>query len=466
MQRICEKCGTIMTVQNLGQIKVLDRETVTVCEKCGNRRHEFEWFLGIELFDILCTLPEINSALVDLKKGKLPSQLDKALSTHNIGPKDPLITREGLLWRVTATNYSFLLDIENPVLGMHGRIVVYNGEAIKPAVWSTIRQYFYTKFKSVSRLRRPDMESYHWQIVTDYPRRKGKYVRPALLVLTSEAFGGKRNDALLTAAAMQTSEDWVLIHDDFEDNSSKRRGQPTLHIRFGSELSVNAGDSLQIIMWKMLIDNIDCVGSRKGKEIMEEFYEMLQRTTLGQTVEMSGIMSNNLNFTYDDVYYIIDGKTGYYTIAGPMRLGALVAGAHEKQLDMLMMIGTTLGRAFQIVDDLLDLTSDFRGLKEQGNDILEGKRTIMLTHLLQNASPGDKEKIGQILNKTRNKKTKAEVELVLSLMEKYGSIEFGKREAERYAREALAIIEKIDFSNRKAAETLRLAVDFMVNRDF
>src|SRR5579864_3261864 len=84
----------------------------------------------------------------------------------------------------------------------------------------------------------------HYKIAREYSDRQGSYRRPGLLMLTGQLFGAKMEDLILPAAAMQTSEDWILIHDDIEDNSELRRGMPALHRIYGTELAINAGDAV------------------------------------------------------------------------------------------------------------------------------------------------------------------------------------------------------------------------------
>ena len=227
---------------------------------------------------------------------------------------------------------------------------------------------------------------FHRQMVEDYPRRLGKYVRPTLVFLTAQSLGAKKDFALNTAAAMQLSEDWILNHDDIEDDSEVRRGQPALHRLYGKELAINAGDGLHLLMWQTLISNLSTIGPDLSQKIFTEFTQMLNRTVLGQTIEIKWFQENRTDLTDEDLLLIMESKTCYYTISGPMRLGAILAGATKDQLDHLYQFGKYLGYCFQIQDDLLDLTSDFCGQKKQyGNDIYEGKRTMMLLHLYQHA---------------------------------------------------------------------------------
>src|SRR3989344_7115050 len=128
----------------------------------------------------------------------------------------------------------------------------------KQKVWSVVEPYLNDP-NYPSSFDIPDkyktIQFKHWNIVREYPERKGKYIRPTLLLLTAEGMGTKEEIALQTAAAMQTSEDWLLIHDDLEDDSEFRRGKLTLHKMHGEKLAINAGDALHIIMWKILLDN-------------------------------------------------------------------------------------------------------------------------------------------------------------------------------------------------------------------
>jgi len=345
--------------------------------------------------------------------------------------------------------------------------------AKKQLVWREIEKYLQNPLSLNGKLKIPQKyqkeADFHWQIVSDYPQRKGKYLRPTLLLLTAQAMGFPEKKAIKTAAAMQTSEDWILAHDDFEDNSLERRGKPALHRLYGAELAVNGTDSLHIIMWKILKDNEKILGPQKTFAIMDEFYQMLSRTILGQTVEIKWTQENKGNLNDEDIFFILEGKTVYYTIAGPMRLGAILAGATPKQLELIYEFSRPLGCCFQIQDDLLDLTSDFAGLKKQmGNDIYEGKRTIMLTHLLRNIKGLEKKKLAEIMKKGRDEKTQAEVDWVLKMMKKYGSLEYGKRLAEKLADEARKIFEqKLDFLSRQPARNQIIdGIDFVLQRKY
>lgn len=234
-------------------------------------------------------------------------------------------------------------------------------EETKKLVWPEIEKYLkdptYPQQFLIPNKFETEANTF-WGINKEYPERKGKYLRPTLVILIAEALGLDKNKAIKVAAAMQMSEEWILISDDIEDNSEERRGKPTLHKIHGIELAINASDSLQNIMWKMVID---C----ENKDISDEFYKLMLRTTLGQAVEQIWI---NTKTKIDDekYFFMADSKSAYYSIAGPMRLGAILAKATSGEIDKITEFGLHLGRCFQLVDDILDLEQDK----------IEGKQTL------------------------------------------------------------------------------------------
>ncbi len=324
---------------------------------------------------------------------------------------------------------------------------------------STDRVNDYPDYCTVSRKYQKELD-FHRDIVGDYPQRQGKYLRPTLLLLTAQGMGVNKVKAKKVAAAMQMSEDWILNHDDIEDDSPDRRGKPALHKLVGTELAINAGDGLHVLMWEMLLDS--------SKEIQKEFLVMLRRTILGQTIELKWAKDNRSDLKEEDVMLILESKTGYYTIAGPMRLGAIMARASKKELAIIYKFGVILGKAFQIVDDVLDLTSDFAGLKKiKGGDILENKKTVMLMHLINKSNKKDQQIINKILKKKREEKTEKDIMIIINLMEKYNSIEYGRQLAAKFSREALKIFDnEMRFIKKEPYRSeLRAGIEFIVNRD-
>ncbi len=307
----------------------------------------------------------------------------------------------------------------------------------------------------------------HWNAVREYPERQGKYLRPALVLLACEMLGGDVNKAVLTAAAMQASEDWLLVHDDIEDESEYRRGKPALHRIYGINVALNAGDALHMIMWKMLRDNFGSLDDKTAGRVFDKMYEVLTKTAEGQYYEESWIKYNKIEMTAEDYYRLADTKAGFYTIIGPMQLGAILAGADDSTLKKLEEFGIPLGRAFQIRDDTLNIsaTTEEYG-KEIGGDVMEGKRTLILVHLLKNCEPKEKRRVMEIYAKKRGNKTEEDKKYVLGLMKKYKSVEHADSEAKRYGEEAAGIFKK-NFpkpAGEKAKQQIMDCIEFVYKR--
>jgi len=341
----------------------------------------------------------------------------------------------------------------------------------KKIIWKEYQKYLQEKSRPVEANDKvgnyAEEDSFFWKTVSDYPKRQGKYVRGSLILLVCEALGFPQEKAALTAAAMQASEDWLLVHDDLEDGSFQRRGGKSLHLLYGVNQCINAGDALQIIMWKMLRDNEKVLGAEKAFRVMDEFEKMLMRTSLGQSVEIKWIEENKLDLSDEDLMFVIGGKTVYYSIAGPLRLGGMIAGLDEKKLGLMYDFGIPLGRCFQIRDDLLDLTSDFEGQKKQvGNDIFEGKRTLMLGHLLRTAKGKDLERVKAIMAKKREKKTGEEARFVIDKMKEYGSLDYAAEKASDLKKQAFkAFDEKLGFLDKEPGRSkLKAGIDFILER--
>lgn len=350
-----------------------------------------------------------------------------------------------------------------------GEVLKKYRERLWPVIDKEIKSInIFPKYCQINKKYQKELD-FHQEIISEYPRRKGKYLRPTLLILTALGMGEKIENILNTAAAMQISEDWILNHDDIEDDSPNRRGLPALHKIYGTELAINAGDALHMVMWKILFENYKEMEVKKAEKIFNEFYTMMNRTVLGQEIELKWTKENRFDLKDEDNFLVLESKTGYYTIAGPMRLGAILAGAKEDELKAIYKFGVLLGRSFQITDDILDLTSDFNGLKGiKGNDIYENKRTIMLLHLCREVKGKDRNTLMEVLNKKREEKNSMDVEKIINLMNGYGSLDYGAKMSKRFAIEAKKIFEKeLSFIKKEPYRNqIKMAIDFIVNRNY
>jgi geranylgeranyl diphosphate synthase type II len=276
-------------------------------------------------------------------------------------------------------------------------------------------------------LPKEEPKRYLYDLVADYPARGGKMLRPCLCLATAVAFGANRQDALRAAVSIELLHNALLVHDDIQDESDERRGQPTLHAIHGVPLAINAGDAMGFFSLRPLLQNSLRLGSRLTLRILEEADRMAQESAEGQALELGWQRDNAMDLDDGDYLEMVLKKTCWLTSIYPLRIGALI-GTRRAHLDLapFLRFGFYLGAAFQIQDDVLNLIGDDRYGKEINGDILEGKRSLMLLHLLREARPALRKQLETFLAKPREKRAAAEVSRIRSAMERYGSIAYAQ----------------------------------------
>lgn len=316
----------------------------------------------------------------------------------------------------------------------------------------------------------PDREpkKHLYDLVSSQLGREGKGVRPALCLATCRAFGGKEEQALPSAAALELLHNAFLVHDDIEDESEYRRDHPTLHRECGVPLAVNVGDAMNAMSVRLLKQNLTLLGPKLAARIFDEFDHMSIETIEGQAMELGWIRDNDCSTTEEDYLLMVLKKTGWYSFIHPTRIGALIARPDRIDLDAFNRFGYFLGTAFQIQDDVLNLIGDRKKYgKEIGGDLLEGKRTLILAHLLQSSSAPERSRLQGFLAKPREQRSPREVAWIYELMRSYGSIEYAQAAARQFAAGARQEFEiaYADASRGPDLEFLRALLDYMISRD-
>jgi geranylgeranyl diphosphate synthase type II len=294
-----------------------------------------------------------------------------------------------------------------------------------------------------ARWRNPVVSSLY-DAALDYPLRGGKALRPALCLLSCGAAGGAERDALNSAVAIELFHNGFLIKDDLMDHSEYRRGLPTLHRKYWPEFALDVGDALNVLSMRPLFQNLETIGAYRSLLVFTEIQRMAQQSVEGQAMELTWIRANTWDLEFRDYYEMARRKTCWYTCAAPIRIGTIVGlkRLRSDYLDAATRFAMNLGIGFQIEDDLLNLVGSRKKYgKEILGDIWEGKRTIMLIHLLQNARSSDRRRILQILQKPRSQKRASEILYILDRMNRYGSLQVGRAVKRRFARKALSILE-------------------------
>lgn len=282
-----------------------------------------------------------------------------------------------------------------------------------------------------------------YKLLSDYPTRPGKGIRPAFCLAAAASVGGSYDKAINTGAAIELLHNAFLIKDDIVDQSLYRRGDLTLDRKYGLALAANAGDAVKILSMSPLIDNLSLIGVRKSLQIILEIQEMARRSVEGQIMELTYVKQNRTDLKPKDYFRICENKTCWYTIITPVRTGLIIGSeyATPEQLDTFTRFGLNIGLAFQITDDTLNLKASEKLYgKEIKGDIFEGKRTLILVHLLNSCTSEERKRIRRILKTPRDNKTDSDVTYIYELMQKYSSIEYAEKVAQRLAVKARGIL--------------------------
>jgi geranylgeranyl diphosphate synthase, type II len=316
----------------------------------------------------------------------------------------------------------------------------------------------------------PDREprKHLYDLVRGQLSREGKGIRPALCLATCRAFGGSAERALPSAAAIELLHNAFLVHDDIEDSSDYRRDRPTLHRQYGVPLAVNVGDAMNAMSVRLLKQNLSHLGPELSARIFDEFDHMAIETIEGQAMELGWIRDNDCSTSEEDYLLMVLKKTGWYSFIHPARIGALVARPDRTDLDAFNRFGYFLGTAFQIQDDVLNLTGDPRRYgKEIGGDLLEGKRTLILGHLLRSSGAHDRSRLKAFLAKPRTQRLPREVAWIQELLRSHGSIDYARKAAREFADGAR---REFDTAYATASpggdlDFVRSLVDYMLDRN-
>ena len=274
-------------------------------------------------------------------------------------------------------------------------------------------------------------------LMADYPGRGGKMLRPAICIANARLFGGTLENSARCAAAVEMLHNALLIHDDIQDGSDLRRGKPTLHALHGVPLALNAGDALLFTAFRPLLDAVRPFGPGVAQQVIDATIVMARQTAEGQALELGWRDGNIGGLSETDYLRMALKKTAWMGMIWPAQLGIILGSRGRADPARAIRFGHFLGIAFQIVDDLRNLSDDPGYGKEQNGDLYEGKRTLMLIHVCAIASPKDRERIESLLALPRSARGASEVLWLARLMDTSGSIDYAKRVAAAMAGAAM-----------------------------
>ena len=317
----------------------------------------------------------------------------------------------------------------------------------------------------------PDKEprKYLYDLVHDYPDRGGKGLRPGLCIAACKAYGGTLDMAMNSAVTLELLHNAFLIHDDVEDESFYRRNKPTMHEYNNRAIVINVGDAMNVLGLYPLFKNRDKLGEKLSTAIFLEVQHMVMESVEGQAMELGWRKDNVSNLNDDDYLRMILKKTCWYTCMHPLRIGALIGSRGKVNPEIFNRLGYFMGTAFQIQDDILNLVAEEKKYgKEIGGDIMEGKRTLMLIHLMEKCRVTERTRITEFLGVPIRDRDPATAGWILKLIHKYESISHSKNTARYMAGAALKEFYTIfsglpDSRDKSLIESIIL---YMINRDY
>jgi len=285
----------------------------------------------------------------------------------------------------------------------------------------------------------------------------GKKLRPLLAIATCEALGGSAQEVAPFAAACEVLHNWFLVHDDIEDGDRVRRDRPALWVKYGLAHGINVGDYMSQKVFEMVLSSKKYgVEDNKIFRLLDAVVKTAVKTAEGQTMDIN-LRASNVP-TEQQYFDMVMGKTGHYLTV--TMIGAAIIADREDIIPHLIEFGHSIGPAFQIADDMLDMTEG-KGRGEIGRDIKEGKRSIMVIHCLGQCTHEEHSKLLHILNKPPEETTDGEVLYVKSLFEKYGSLEYAGKLTKEMQAAAMHTIKK---TPEELHELLEFFSDKLVNR--
>ncbi len=278
----------------------------------------------------------------------------------------------------------------------------------------------------------------------------GKRVRPALLLLAGGAVGKIDEKTCISAAIIEYIHTATLLHDDVVDNADFRRSKKAARSIWGNEAAVLVGDYLFTISFQYLADF-------ENTELVSLLSTATTAMAKGEIIQLE---RDNSNTSEEEYLEIIHNKTASL-IGAAMIIGAKLAGADEEQSDKLYKCGINIGMAFQMIDDALDYDiKNAKTGKSFGTDLKERKMTLPLSHLIENGSGKDSERVLKILD--IDEITDQHVTEVYELMEKYQSIVYTIKRAEQYSNAAKDCLN--GFTDSIYIQSIKQMSDFIISR--
>ena len=281
----------------------------------------------------------------------------------------------------------------------------------------------------------------------------GKRLRPVLLLITTEAFGGDIEEAMPAALAVEIFHNFTLLHDDIMDNAAMRRGKPSVFAKWGGNVALLSGDAMLITAYKHLAR----VSPEVLPRVMTIFSDMALEVCEGQQYDMD--FETMEGVLVEDYMQMIERKTSAL-LSGSAMIGATMAGASANDIRKIYRFATELGIAFKLQDDVLDSYGDEALGKKIGGDILEGKQTFLMVQAMSRADEKERE---VLRNTHRDSKLSNEEKIarVKALYDKLDVRRLAEQQIELRFERALSALAELSIEKSRTANLQEFARNLM-----
>jgi len=297
--------------------------------------------------------------------------------------------------------------------------------------------------------------------IWDFLDRGGKRIRPALFLLIAEALGSNLEKVKDFAIVIELAHEGSIMIDDVEDLGGLRRGKPCTHKIFGEDVAINAGSFMYFLPSLVFMKHRNDFDEKTLLKAWEAFAQEMINIHAGQAMDIQWHNGNQVEIEEKEYMQMCAYKTGCLTRMAA-KLAAVLSGASNEQIEKLSKFAEMVGIGFQIQDDVLSASgSEFQDKKGYGDDITEGKRTLIVIHALKNADEKNRKRLLEILG--MHTKDKSFIKEALDILNRDGSVDYAREKAKQLVSEAWDEVKPV-LPDSAAKKKLKALADFLINR--
>jgi geranylgeranyl diphosphate synthase type II len=308
---------------------------------------------------------------------------------------------------------------------------------------------------AVTELQYPVYPAELYEPITYILSVGGKRMRPALLLMACDLFGGDVKAAIPPALAIEVFHNFTLVHDDIMDNAPLRRGKVTVHEKWNPNVAILSGDVMLVEAYKLMMQVDDTI----LRQVLEIFSNTAVGVCEGQQIDMN--FEQQANVEIDAYINMIRLKTAVL-LGGALKIGALTGGASLTDADLLYTFGEQLGIAFQLQDDILDVYGDPDKFgKQVGGDIISNKKTYLLIKALELANTEEKQALEHWIN-AKDFEATEKVAAVTAFYNNLNIRQYAEQAMQTFANKAFEALDQISLPEDRKQYLRNFADGLMV----